>query len=217
VTRRISLEHRRSSGILMAVATRKKQPAITRRLLLEAAHDCFSTLGHSGSGIGTVIARAGVTSGALFHHFADKRQLTLAWINEVLAPHLHEAWIAPLQNVISLTQLRAMMRDGCADLGLCSPVSSLASVGAEISSSDPALRDAFAAVIGNWQDAFETMLERGRTEGWIHRAIRPEQEAPLIIATICGLAVSARIGPDRSRSMTAATALDSYLDTLRPE
>ena len=198
------------------VATRRKQPAVTRRLLLEAAHDCFSTLGHSGSGIGTIIARAGVTSGALFHHFADKRELTLAWIREVLTLRLHETWIAPLEQVASLAQLRAMMRNGCADLGLSSPTSSLASVGAEISSSDPVLRNAIGTVIGKWQNAFEATLERGRADGWIHRAIRPGQEAPLIIATVCGLAMTARIGPDRSGSVAAA-ALDSYLDTLRPE
>lgn len=198
------------------VATRRKQPDVTRRLLLEAADECFSTRGHAGSGIGAVIARAGTTSGALFHHFADKRELTLAWIREVLAARLHEEWIAPLKSVRSLGDLRTLIRDRCTAIRPSSPVSALSAVGAEIAGAEPTLRDAIDSLIREWRVAFADVLERGRSEGWIHRGIRPEDEARLVLAAVCGLAVTVKIAVAEDHS-TLAAALDGYLDTLRPE
>jgi len=216
VTGRISLERTVCGGMLDGVTARRKQPDVTRRLLLEAAHECFSTRGHAGSGIGAVIARAGTTSGALFHHFADKRELTLAWIREVLAARLHEEWIAPLSAVGSLDELRVLVRDRCTAIDPSSPVSALAAVGAEIAGAEPTLRDAIDTLIREWHEALEATIERGRSEGWIHRGIRPENESKLIIASICGLAVTARMTTDPSHNVRIAAAIDGYLDTLRP-
>lgn len=213
---RISLERPVCDAMLDHVATRRKQPDVTRRLLLEAAHECFATRGHAGSGIGAVIARAGTTSGALFHHFADKRELTLAWIREVIAVRLHGEWIAPLSSIRSLVELRAFIREGCTAIAPSSPVSALAAVGAEIAGAEPTLRDAIDSLIRAWHEALETTIERGRSEGWIHRGIRPENESKLIIASICGLAVTARMTADQPHNVRIAAAIDGYLDTLRP-
>ena len=57
----------------------------TRRALLAAARRRFGTLGFAGTSLDDVAAEAGVTKGALYHHFRGKEQLFLEVYDEVEA------------------------------------------------------------------------------------------------------------------------------------
>jgi AcrR family transcriptional regulator len=59
----------------------------TRDALLRAAHELFAERGYAGVGTEEIVARAGVTRGALYHHFADKRALFRA-VHEQLEQRL---------------------------------------------------------------------------------------------------------------------------------
>jgi AcrR family transcriptional regulator len=54
------------------------KPESSRGALLDAAHELFAERGYGGVGTEEIVARAGVTRGALYHHFADKRDLVRA-------------------------------------------------------------------------------------------------------------------------------------------
>lgn len=54
---------------------RQERAVRTRRLILEAAASVFDEHGYDGATIGQVVTRAGVTRGALYFHFASKREL----------------------------------------------------------------------------------------------------------------------------------------------
>ena len=47
----------------------------TRNALLRAGRELFAERGFAGVGTEEIVGRAGVTRGALYHHFADKRDL----------------------------------------------------------------------------------------------------------------------------------------------
>lgn len=63
--------------------TQAQRSETTRTALVAAARALFSTKGYARSGREEIVARAGVTRGALQHHFGDKQALFLAVYEEV--------------------------------------------------------------------------------------------------------------------------------------
>jgi AcrR family transcriptional regulator len=64
-------------------ARRAAQGAATRAALLGAARDLFGSLGFADTSLDKVVARAQVTKGALYHHFASKEGLFAAVYEQV--------------------------------------------------------------------------------------------------------------------------------------
>ena len=54
----------------------------TRQKILDAAMDLFSEVGYPAAGLGEIIERAGMTKGALYHHFDSKEALATAIIEQ---------------------------------------------------------------------------------------------------------------------------------------
>jgi AcrR family transcriptional regulator len=65
--------------------TQAERTAATRSALIAAARSLFAEHGFSGVGTQAIVAKAGVTRGALYHQFADKDELFVAVFEEVEA------------------------------------------------------------------------------------------------------------------------------------
>ena len=60
------------------MATRDERADATREALLRVARELFAQHGYAGVGTELIVERAGVTRGALYHHFDGKRELLRA-------------------------------------------------------------------------------------------------------------------------------------------
>ncbi len=60
-----------------------QKPSDNRRKLLDAAREIMTVKGYAETGTEEIVARAGVTRGALYYQFADKQDLFLALCQEL--------------------------------------------------------------------------------------------------------------------------------------
>ncbi|MFI6641166.1 helix-turn-helix domain-containing protein [Streptomyces sp. NPDC050504] len=65
------------------MTSRAEQRERTRRTLLRVSRELFADRGYGAVGLAEVVAAAGVTKGALYHHFAGKAELFGAVLAEV--------------------------------------------------------------------------------------------------------------------------------------
>src|SRR5918998_6036932 len=63
--------------------TQAQRRATTRRALLDAARSLFAERGYHGTAAEEIVRRAGLTRGALYHHFEDKKDLFRAVVDEM--------------------------------------------------------------------------------------------------------------------------------------
>src|SRR3954447_5725944 len=60
----------------------REEAAATRAALIESALDVFADRGYAAATLVDIAARAGVTRGAAYHHFADKAELYVAALGQ---------------------------------------------------------------------------------------------------------------------------------------
>jgi AcrR family transcriptional regulator len=68
---------------VMAYGERARQREETRRTLLRESRRLFATRGYGAVGLAEIVQAAGVTKGALYHHFASKADLFRAVLEQV--------------------------------------------------------------------------------------------------------------------------------------
>ena len=67
----------------MARRLRADMIAETRASLIAAAREAFGTVGYAAASMDEMTAAAGLTRGALYHHFGDKKGLFAAVIDQI--------------------------------------------------------------------------------------------------------------------------------------
>jgi AcrR family transcriptional regulator len=75
-----------------------RDPVRTRQRLLQAAFQEIYHSGFQGSDLEAILDRAGVTKGALYHHFENKEALGYAVVDEVITTMMRDKWLRPLEH-----------------------------------------------------------------------------------------------------------------------
>ena len=185
-----------------AAKRRTRAPEATREKLLRAAFDEIYRRGFQAASLDTILAQAGVTKGALYHHFPTKAALGLAVVDEVVKGLLLERWLGVLQAQPGdpVTALQVTLRHRAANLTageieLGCPLNNLAQ---EMSPLDEQFRRSVDATFETWREGFAQVLARGQAEGTVRRDVDAKKVATFIVAAVegsYGLAKTAQSGP----------------------
>jgi len=203
----------------MAVKSRRTEHIQdTRAALLRAARELFAEKGYAGTGTEQIVARARVTRGALYHHFADKAGLFRAVMEAVAGDLAHRLIAQQLACPAGPPEgTWDQLRDGIqAFLDVCTGSDFQRIV----------LIDG-PAVLG--PGAWAGLVEQhglGPLRTWLQRAVDEHQIDPLPVETLARL-LAALIGeasryigqaadPARARRETGAT-IDRILTGLRSQ
>ena len=151
---------------LRRAAAQTRDPVRTRQRLLKAAFQEFYHWGFQGSDLEAILDRAGVTKGALYHHFENKEALGYAVVDEVLAPMMRDKWLRPLEHADPIDALSRIvqststkpewLRGGC-------PINNLAQ---EMSPLDEAFRKRLAKLSVVGATASPLPYGKGRNVVW---------------------------------------------------
>ena len=72
-----------------------RDPERTRGRLLQAAFQEIHRSGFRSADLDAILAKAGVTKGALYYHFDNKEALGYAVVDEVIASKVPPKWVQP--------------------------------------------------------------------------------------------------------------------------
>jgi AcrR family transcriptional regulator len=92
------------------MSSRAQQSEATRGKLLRIGRDLFARRGYAGVSTEEIVRRAGVTRGALYHHFRDKRDLFAAVVEDVEQDVMKRVAAAALTESDAWEQQRAAIR-----------------------------------------------------------------------------------------------------------
>ena len=191
----------------------------TRRKILMAAFLDFYHNGFQAGSLARIVETAGVTKGALFHHFKGKQELGYAVVDEVIAPLLFQRWLDPvvgasdpvaaIQNAFR-TFIRVDIESGSWAYGC--PMNNMAQ---EMSPLDAGFRARIDALYARWREVYGAELDRGKREGIVSAEADPAQAAALIVASQMGIWGTGKYSQDEALMVQAGAAICSYMDGLR--
>jgi AcrR family transcriptional regulator len=201
------------------VKRRSRDPDATREKLLNAAFEEIYRRGFQAASLDTILAKAGVTKGALYHHFPDKASLGYAVVDEVVKGLLLKRWgVLEPPTGDPVTALQRILEERAANLTtreveLGCPLNNLAQ---EMSPLDQRFRRGVNATFDLWTDAVGKDLERGQAEGTVREDVDPRKVAGFVVASIEGSFGLAKGAQSAAMLRSNLEVLGSFLESLRP-
>jgi AcrR family transcriptional regulator len=192
----------------------------TRRKLLDAAFGEFHLHGFQAASLDRIVERAGVTKGALYHHFPDKSALGHAVVEEVVREPLLGAYLDYIEQSEGdpLAAIQHTLRRRADDfiaggIELGCPLNNLTQ---EMSPLDEGFRARIAAMLEAWTDAYVKALVRAQDEGFIRRDVDARPIAGLLVAAVEGSFGVAKAAQSVDALRSNLNAMADMLDSLRP-
>ncbi|NBM21020.1 ScbR family autoregulator-binding transcription factor [Streptomyces sp. GC420] len=162
---------------------RQERAIRTRFAILTAAASVFDEYGYEGATIGEILARAGVTKGAMYFHFPSKQALAEGVLGQQFAVVFPEPHRCKLQQLVdtALTVAYRMRRDP-----LVSAVARL--------SLEQDVRAQFGTVaLTQWIDATTHLLTEAQEQGELLPHVVPAESAWTFSAAWTGVQVYSQI------------------------
>ena len=196
--------------------TATRDPERTRKQLLKAAFEEIHLSGFRSADMDAILGQAGVTKGALYHHFDSKEALGYAVVDEVIADLTRDKWLHPLRNSTNpLDTLVGIVRSTSVkpqDLLRGCPLNNLAQ---EMSPIDEGFRRRTARLFKHWRDAIARALETGQKHGAVRSNVDPNEAATFLIAAYEGYFSLAKNSQDGRVLRSGLKNLIAFLEGLR--
>lgn len=142
-------------------SVRSNDPEGMRNRVLDVAAVAFQTTGYGATSMHDIVRAAGVTGGALYHHFPSKKMLAISVIRERVAREIGATWLAAVREasdarsgILSVFETVIAALDDAGRVQGC-PLNNLA---LELSLADPDFAAAVTVEYDAWRDAIALRL-----------------------------------------------------------
>ncbi|HEY7438070.1 MAG TPA: TetR/AcrR family transcriptional regulator [Acidimicrobiia bacterium] len=187
-------------------------PATTRDRLVDAAIAVFREQGYERARVQDIARAAGLTTGAIYANFRDKRELLLAAISAGSAAEVETLLrasddLAPRDVLRALGNRMAFSTSG-------RPLLIEAIVAAQ---RDPELANLLRTALTRRQDGFVQLVERGRDDGTIATDIDTDTLARFCVLLALGSLVARTLELETQRPKEWETLIERLLDAFSPQ
>lgn len=190
----------------------------TREQILFAAYKEIHVNGFQSASLSNILARTGVTKGALYHHFRDKTELGYAVVDEVIARRVHQSFIQPLayfddpiEGFIELIQ-NAGNTFSMTDIELGCPLSVLAQ---EMAPIDEGFRTRLTAIYEQWHQSIAGVLRKAKEMELIIDEVDPYTMAVTMASIMEGSLNAAKVSQSLDKLYLCGQGLVQLLELIR--
>ncbi|MDW9540009.1 TetR family transcriptional regulator [Sinorhizobium meliloti] len=190
---------------------RRNDPRGTRERLIDTAYAAFVGNGYHATSMHDLKREAGVSGGALAHHFPTKKDLGLSVLRDRVTRAVEETWIAPLQaasgareGILSIFGEIAVELEGRGSVTGC-PLNNLSY---DMARQDPDFRDEIELTFRRWRDAIARKI-RDR-QGALNE-VDPDAFAVLVVAAYSGAMAMARASQTAAPLKACASQLERIM------
>src|SRR5712692_7772211 len=196
-----------------------RNPDLTRQTLLQAAFQEIYRSGFQAASLDNILSKAGVTKGALYHHFGSKQELGYAVVDQLIREHILDRWVRPMEKAENpidglLAVLRSKGPHPSFDQHLGCPLNNLAQ---EMSPLDEGFRKRLENVFREWREGIAKALRRGQERGQVRSEVDPFEAANFFLAALEGSMSLAKNAQDRNLFENCKAGLSRYLESLRAQ
>ena len=168
----------------------------TRSHILDIAGELFAERGYDATSVADICARAGVTKGAFYHHFASKQSVFL---------ELRDRWLGPLEAQLTLPrgtdetlpQLLQQIADMVHQVFAAEGEEQRQQIFLELLSAarhDPTILPALLTPMQKYRESFAHLISAGIQEGTLRR-VDGELAAQVLVTLGFGLIMQSLLDP----------------------
>jgi len=206
--------------------TRRRNREITRQALLDAAFDEIYRRGFQAASLDSIVAKVGITKGALYYHFSSKVELGYAVIQEMVKPRIDNLWLPQSAQVSGgdtktdyLDRLIDVIKQNFDDMrpDICEFGCPLNNLAQEMSPIDDEFRRRLDELFHYWRSNLASFIRSGQERGEIDASVDVAESSGFIVAAIEGIISTYKSNDSRDSYPKMGRQLIQYLETMRPK
>lgn len=188
----------------------------TRQLIIDTAYNLFYTNGLQRTSIDAITSKVNLSRGAFYHHFKNKKELTLAVIHSKVHNRIYDALISPLYAegdpilILCYTFSERLNSFTKKEKELGCPLNKFITELGGSKQYDSALMN----TIEKWKNAIENILNRAKTEQKINRNTDISATALFLISAYEGMRMIRKIDENDEKFNQCIESIIGYIKTL---
>jgi AcrR family transcriptional regulator len=190
----------------------------TRQQILQEVFQDMVVNGFQGTRADKVVQNLGITKGALYHHFSNKKELGYHVVEEILHPMYVRHWLPlndyqgnPLDHIQQVLKELEQNYSG-EQVPVGCPLNNLIQ---EMSPLDEGFRTRLEDIVERIHKLITASLKQGQMNGFVVKGIQPAQVAHFIFAAIEGSYSMAKVRKDKQAFHASMKTLSLYAESLK--
>ncbi len=191
---------------------------LTKARIVARAAPIFNQRGFEGTSLSDLMTATGLKKGGIYRHFKNKEELAVAAFEHAWRSARHERWRGIDKTAGAIDQLQRFVANFIEKRsGLVSGGCPILNTAVDCDDGNPALRDRVRKALALWTKRLRAIANSGLAKGEIRKDADADQIATVIVSTLEGALMMARLQRSERPLQHAKEHLDRFLQGLTPQ